>query len=81
MAPTRYQYTPLSSDFAFRLLRLKKHARSDSSIETLEIELFKATLANPPAFEAVSYAWDHADSHAVLIWNGQQLHISPAAWT
>lgn len=43
MAPTRYQYTPLSSDFAFRLLRLKKHARSDSSIETLEIELFKAS--------------------------------------
>jgi hypothetical protein len=78
MASTRYQYAPLSSDFAFRLLRLKQPAHSENSTETSEIELFEASLADPPPFEAVSYAWDHADAHAVLICNDQQLNVSPA---
>ena len=71
---------PALADFSFRLLRLKEPARSDTSIAALEIELFEAPLADPPAFEAVSYAWDHADAQAVLICNDQQLHVSPAVF-
>lgn len=69
MASTPYQYTPLSSESTFRLLRLKESAHSSNATETLEIELFDSSLIDPPAFEAVSYAWDHVEPHAILLCN------------
>lgn len=76
MALAPYQYTPLSSESSLRLIRLKGTSGLQRLTEAVEIELFEVSLQDAPAFEAVSYAWDHADEGATLMCNGRQLHVS-----
>lgn len=76
MASQPYQYTPLSSESSFRLLRLKETSESQRPFQANEIELFEVSFQDAPAFEAVSYAWGHADTYVSLVCNGQQLSVS-----
>jgi hypothetical protein len=78
MTPPRYQYTPLSSDNSFRLFKPKKAAKFfNPSSSTIEIELFEASLQNPPPFEAVSYAWGNECATSTILCNGALLYVSP----
>ncbi|KAF3046758.1 hypothetical protein E8E11_005973 [Didymella keratinophila] len=77
MASTWFQHTPLSSESAFRLLRLKESSNLESRAYPIEIELFEAHLNNAPLYEAVSYAWDHGETPVSVLCNQQPLSVSP----
>jgi len=49
MASTEYHYEPLASESSFRLLRLKKTQPDLAGLfNTIKIDLFDASLENPP---------------------------------
>ena len=77
MATELYQYTPLSSESSFRLLRLVRPPLAGALRTPIEIDLFEAPIEDSPPFEAVSYAWDHADTYCTLLCNGCRLKVSP----
>lgn len=77
MAPALYQFTPLSSASSVRLLRLTDPIASQGFTESAGIELFEVPIEDAPAFEAVSYAWDHTDARLPLLCDGKQLEVSP----
>jgi hypothetical protein len=78
MALAQYHYEELSSETRFRLFRFEKSQPCSAACPVeLRIHLFDIDFANPPAFEAISYAWGHHTASSGIICNGQQLFITP----
>jgi hypothetical protein len=75
MTSTQYRYTSLSSESSFRLFRIVKPCSPVES-NSLDIHLFEADFEDPPAFEAVSYAWGEGLSTSIILCNGQQLPVT-----
>lgn len=77
MTSAYYQYTPLTSENAFRLFRVTKCPLTDDDTPSLvEIELFEASFDAPPPFEAVSYAWGGREKDCILACGDSLLPVS-----
>lgn len=63
-----YEYKPLKSDSAIRLLRIISHHR-----ELLQCELLETPLAQAPAYEAVSYTWGSESTDHFVICDNKRL--------
>ena len=74
MASAFYQYSPLTSENAFRLFRVTKCPLPTD--REIEIELFEVSLDEPPPFEAVSYAWGGGEKDRTLVCGGYPLPVS-----
>jgi hypothetical protein len=78
MALGQYRYEELSSETRFRLFQFEKSQPCSAACSNeLRIHLFDVDFADPPPFEAISYAWGHHTASSAIICNGQQLLITP----
>jgi hypothetical protein len=75
MTSTKYSYEPLANESSFCLFSIVK-LRFPAKSDLIEIRLFEADFEDPPAFEAVSYAWGQDHSTSVVLYNGQKLPVT-----
>jgi Heterokaryon incompatibility protein (HET) len=69
-----FQYEPLPSPTAIRLLKVKKSASKDATIE-ISLETFR--LENAPSYHALSYTWGDPSSWPIFELHGFTYMISP----
>lgn len=78
MATSFYQYDDLTNESIFRLFHIgKSQTGSTTSSHDVEIHLFEASFNDPPAFEAVSYAWGQSPASSTILCNGKELLVTP----
>jgi hypothetical protein len=78
MELTQYHYEELSRGSRFRLFRFEKSQPCSAlRLDELRIHLFDVDFADPPAFEAVSYAWGQNVASSAIVCNGQRLLVTP----
>lgn len=71
-----YRYQKLPNQYSFRYLELLPGSKDDEVAYKLRL----GNMRNPPAYEAISYAWGNPNIKVPSVCDGSLLEITPSLW-